>query len=259
MRLVKSLRYPALVSTPPSARPRRIRIARAVSVEELADKLAALGQLERERLGVDEARLAIAYFPPFFKRLVVAGGYSEAQAQAFTTKLRDAGRRSPPWRPASGRVPGRPQDGADGNRRNRWLFEEEHKFYADELTATLVEVRYFLQALSMDGAPSIDGNPLRDEWAWLAGHPIEPGQYKDPIQLIPISFPEVIQDLRQIESGHLIPLNRDGRHTPDNAFLMLARSNDLQGDLTLDEMLGLMRAIVERHQQESPAEPEVQL
>jgi hypothetical protein len=44
-----------------------------------------------------------------------------------------------------------------------------------------------------------------------------------------------------------VPLNRSGKHEPANAFLMLARSNQLQGDLTVDELLNLMEQILLRH------------
>jgi hypothetical protein len=237
----------------------RARIASTTTLEEIADGLAELGELEEAHLGVEDARRAIALFPPFFERVAVESGYMHRAARAITTKFRDAGRRSPPWRPASGRVPGRPQDGADGNRRLRWLFDEDHKFYADELAATLVEIRYYLQALSMDDAPHVPHDALREAWHWLAGHPIEPGAYRDPIQLVPISFPWVMEDARRVQSGHLVPLDRGGRHEPSNAFLMLARSNQLQGNQTLDELIQLMTEVVARHRISGPQEPTVQV
>lgn len=235
----------------------RTRIQRDVPLEHLATRLARLGAWERERFGLGAAREAIALFPPFFERVAVDAGYDPRKARAMTTKFRDAGRRSPPWRPASGRVPGRPQDGADGNRRSRWLFEETHKFYADERTATLVEIRYYLQALAMTGAPAVPDEALCRAWEWLAGHEVKPGAYRDPIQLIPIVFPWVMEDPRRIQSGHLVPLDRDGRHEPANAFLMLARSNQLQGNQTLEELVALMSQIVERHRVSGPQEPQI--
>ena len=56
-----------------------------------------------------------------------------------------------------------------------------------------------------------------------------------------------MEDARTIQSGHLYPLDRGGRHIPQNAFLMLHRSNQLQGNLTLDELVTLMNEIVKRH------------
>ena len=65
--------------------------------------------------------------------------------------------------------------------------------------------------------------------------------------MIPISLKEVFADARIIQSGHLHPLDRGGKHEPKNAFLMLFRSNQIQGNLTLEELVALMREIVQRH------------
>lgn len=179
--------------------------------------------------------------------LINRGGYTEGQVTKLTTKFRDAGRRSAPWKPTSERVPGRPQDGADGNRRLRWLFEPDHKFYADEVSATLVEVKYYFQTLSMEDAPPLPPNTLQDSFLWLLKHRIEPGLYLDPIQLIPISLKEFVIEPRLVQSGHLIPLDRGGKHIPDNGFLMLARSNQIQGNQTLEELINIMERIVRKH------------
>lgn len=197
-----------------------------------------------------EAQTLITYTIALFKTVLLADNrYTEESIRPITTKFRDAGRRSAPWRPTSQRVPGRPQDGADGNRINRWLLPVEHKFYADEINATLVEVKYIFQTLSMSEAPPLPQNSLQDSFLWLLKHKIEPGVYQDPIQLIPLYLPEFIANPRLIQSGHLVPLDRKGKHIPDNAFLMLARSNQIQGNQTLDELIELMRRIVLKHNQ----------
>ncbi len=127
------------------------------------------------------------------------------------------------------------------------MFDVEHKFYADEVNATLVEVKYIFQTLSMQLAPPIEPNIIEDKLHWLLGHSIVPGAYVDPIQLIPISFEEFFSNPRSVQSGHLIPLDRGGKHIPNNAFLMLARSNQIQGNQTLGELVELMRRIVKTH------------
>ena len=76
----------------------------------------------------DDVRILISEIISLFKTHLISAGYSAKNIQTLITKFRDAGRRSAPWQPASQKVPGRPQDGADGNRRLRWLFESEHKF-----------------------------------------------------------------------------------------------------------------------------------
>jgi hypothetical protein len=213
----------------------------------LLDTVCKLGT-RGKGISVAEARSLISAITRLFAATMIDAGHDGRQITRITTKFRDAGRRSPPWKPASSRVPGRPQDGADGNRTLRWLLDKKHKFYADELQGTLVEVKYYLQALSMEGAPKFPEGTIQAVFhPWLIEHSVEAGQYLDPVQRIPINLHDVVNDARTIQSGHFVPLDRGGRHEPSNAFLMLARSNQLQGNLTLDELLRLMETIVARH------------
>ena len=226
-----------------------IRGGRRLSSEtkELVRRIKTLGEAGLP-MSAEDARRLIRALSRFTTQHLQAAGYPATKVRAVTTKLRDAGRRSPPWRPTSSRLPGRPQDGSDGNRRSRWLFSRNHKYYADEVTATLVEVRYYLQVLSMKNAPPLPRGAFQTDFLWLTSHPVLPGYYKDPIQRIDIDLDEVMASARTCQSGHLIPLDRGGRHEPANAFLMHARSNQLQGNLTLDELLDLMRGILQRHE-----------
>jgi len=226
----------------------------------LADDVARLAELGARGpdVGVKDVREAIVLVKDVFTTLMLADHHPARGVRALTTKFRDAGRRSPPWRPTSSRVPGRPQDGADGNRITRWLLPKDHKFYAHEISSTLVEVKYYLQALSMKAAPILPNKASSTAFEWLLEHPVEPGRYLDPVQLVDIDIREVVKEPRTIQSGHLVPLDRGGRHEPDNAFLMLKDSNDLQGSLTLDELLALMQRILERHhaRKRKPRRPE---
>ncbi len=216
-------------------------------MERILTEITSLASFQHE-ISEEGAKKLIRLFSNVFTQSLIDDGHNGRQIRRLTTKFRDAGRRSPPWRPTSSRVPGRPQDGANGNRISRWLLPEDHKFYADEINATLVEVRYYLQALSMDNGPIFPTDTIQHcFYPWLIEHPVEPGNYIDPIQLIPINLNDVIDNARIIQSGHLVPLNRGGKHEPSNTFLMLKRSNDLQGDLTVDELLELMKTIGERH------------
>ena len=216
----------------------RLEAMRDEPGETVADRI--------RRTTAGDARRLITIWPDLFRKLLIANGVEARRVTRLTTKFRDAGRRSPPWKPGSETGNRRPQDGADGNRRTRWLFEKDHKFFADEVTATLTEVRYFLQTLSMKGAPQIPGKRLETEFMTILGHPLKPGMFLDPIQKIPVEFREFVNNPRYIESGHYVPLGKGGRHTPDNATLMLRDSNRLQADLTVDELLGIMAAILER-------------
>lgn len=213
---------------------------------ELCDEILSLA-LEKKAISVCNVRKLIKSMTKLFRELMVDQGHKRRDVTRVTTKFRDAGRRSPPWKASSSKVPGLPQDGSDGNRRNRWLFNPDHRFYANEVTATLVEVKYYLQALSMDNAPEVPCQEFSDSWGWLTDHEIRPGAYRDPIQLVPIDLNRFVENRRWVESGHLIPLDRGGRHTPSNSFLMIIGSNRLQGNLTIDELLSLMNRIVERH------------
>ena len=174
----------------------------------MKDALDRLRNLASEEYAISpqNVRIVISDITRVFVQSLLAAGYDPRQITRVTTKFRDAGRRSPPWQPASKKVPGRPQDGADGNRRLRWLFPRDHKFYANEIDATLSEVKYYLQALSMTGAPDLPPNSIQDCFTWLAGHRVAPGEYFNPIQLIPIHLPEVVKNTRATKSGHLIPL-----------------------------------------------------
>ncbi len=215
-------------------------------IEQLIERISSIEE-KGDELTVDDARILIRDISSLTRLLMVSQGYTVRDVVRLTTKLRDAGRRSPPWTPHSARVPGRPQDGADGNRRLRWLFEVGHKFHADEVTATLVEVKYYLQILSMLNAPDLPSKSLQSKFRWLVKHPIIPGSYRDPIQLEVVDLRQIVADLRTLHSGHLVPLDRGGKHEPANTFLVMARSNQLQGNLTLSELLELMRRVVKRH------------
>lgn len=195
-----------------------------------------------------EVRCLIRLIASLFKDVVKEQGLEKSVYEGIGRKFRDAGRRSAPWKPTSSVVPGRPQDGKDGNRILRWLLPEDHKFYATELNATLVEIKYYLQAMSMVGFPDLSHYGFSEAfYPWLIEHPVKPGNYLDPVQLCQINFHEFARDRREVESGHIFPLDRGGKHHPKNTFLMIARSNKLQGNLTIEELLELMDVILQRH------------
>jgi hypothetical protein len=202
---------------------------------------------EEKNISEKNVRILIKLMRIFFRSHLLSAGYDKIKIDAIIRKFHDAGRRSPPWKANSERVPGRPQDGEDGNRRNRWLFPPEHKFYATEIDATLVEVKYFLQALSMQGITPLHSKSIQNSFSWLMEHSIEPGNYLDPIQLIPINFDQLINQPKTIHSGHLVPLDRGGRHIASNAFLMLDRSNQIQGNQTLDELIDWAHRLVQNY------------
>lgn len=219
----------------------------AKRVSPPTDGAVALAKKGKE-VTVEEVRLLLRRVRSVFTTALREAGFDRDEISKLSAKFRDAGRRSAPWRPTSSLVPGRPQTGADGNRIDRWRLPPDHKFYADEITATLVEIKFFLQALSMDGAPLITDGEFRAVFTpWLLEHEVLPDTYVEPVQLIPVELGEILRDRRRITSGHLVPLDRNGAHVPSNTFLIYGRSNQLQGNMRLDELLTLAAQLVERH------------
>lgn len=219
---------------------------RSIDRESLVRTLIELGELGDAMTDAD-VDLLMEIMPQLFRAMCREAGYEEAQIRAVITKFRDAGRRSPPTAAASSRGPGLPKDARDGNRANgRWELPSDHRYFAPKRDAQLVEIRYFLQALSMRGAPHLSQARSRTAFMWLLGHELRPGEYKDPIMLRDIDFDRFLADRRRVQSGHYEPLARGGRHEPSNTFLMLARSNSLQSDLTFDEFMALVGDILRR-------------
>ena len=214
-------------------------------VEQWVATVVELGELGAAMTDAD-VDLLMERAPKLFRALAEDAGFPKARVTAVISKFRDAGRRTPPLEATSRIVPGRPQSGADGNRTDRWKVPSGHKYFATKRDAQLVEIRYFLQALSMAGAPRIPSQRAATAFIWLLGHELRPGEYKDPIMLRDIGFSGFVQEPRRVQSGHYVPLARGGRHSPENTFLMLARSNSLQSDLTFDEFLALSADILAR-------------
>ena len=181
-----------------------------------------LAEIGKHGPGLDEenVRQAISLARALFREACKGDAYGSKDIAAVLTKFTDAGRRSAPWKATSSKVPGRPQDGADGNRIRRWLLEPDHKFYATEVDATLVEIKYIFQALSMTDAPPVEGHINLHTWDWLYPTPAQPNAFIDPIRLTSISFPEFVRDRRMVTSGHIDPLDRTGKHEPSNTSLM---------------------------------------
>ena len=229
-----------------TTRRQRVRRAQQANPDTLLSRLEELGR-KVPNITAEEARELVQAWHTFFTNLLISSGCDPRAVRAITTKFRDAGRRSPPWQPGSTRGHRRPQDGADGNRRNRWLFPAAHKFYADEVTATLAEVKYYLQTLSMEGAPAIPGGKLRTTYSAMLEHELRPGAFLDPIQKVPVYFQRFLADRRYVESGHFIPHGKGGPHDYRNATLMLKESNRLQADLSFSELLQLLKGILERN------------
>ena len=182
-----------------------------------------------------------------FMDFLIQSNIDERSVEAMLRKFNDAGRRSPPWQTCSETGHRRPQDGADGNRRNRWEFDPSHEFYATKSMGCLVEIRFVLQTLSMINAPELPTDDLKDSFIGVLGHKLEPGQFFDPLTKESPDFNRFVEDRRYLESGHIVPHARGGRHDYRNATLMLRDSNRQQADFTIDECVERMARIISNH------------
>lgn len=206
-----------------------------------------LDKYNQSNLAVEEVRRLIVMVTEIFSRTTIDAGFEKDPINKIITKFRDGGRRSPPWQPGSETGARRPQDGADGNRQSRWLFAPTHRYYADEITATMTEVRYFLQALSMSESPPLLDGSLDDPASVLLRHEFGPERFLDPIQVVPISLVAFADNRRYVEVGHIVPIGRGGKHNPENATLMLRESNRMQNDMTIPEFMTMIKGILERN------------
>lgn len=214
--------------------------------ELLIDEASQLGSLGPSMSDSDVDAL-MERMPRLFRSVVSPDvRFTKKQVDAIVTKFRDSGRRSAPTKTFSSIGPGRPQNAADGNRANRWQLPSDHRYFASKRDAQLVEIKYFLQALSFDNASEINSVEFRTAFYWLLDHEVAPGAYLDPIMRRSFDFAAFMSRPRIVTSGHFVPLARGGRHEASNTFLMLDRSNTLQNDLTFDEFLALIDDIVRR-------------
>lgn len=217
---------------------------------QLLEDIVLLGQVGPE-MGDADVDALMERVPRLFRLICKEAGYDQKKIQAVITKFRDSGRRSPPRSAFSKKGPGRPKDGKDGNRANRWELQSDHKYYATKRDAQLVEIKYYLQALSFEEAPTVDHPGAAGAFTWLLGHELKSGEYNDPILLRTPNFKVFLQKPRLMTSGHLVPLARGGMHQPGNTYLMLDRANTMQNDLTFDEFMAVIDDILRRQGSES--------
>lgn len=217
--------------------------------DQLLEDIVTLGQAGPQMSDADVETI-MEKIPRFFRAHCTEAGYDKKKVNAVVTKFRDSGRRTPPTSAFSMKGPGRPKNGADGNRTLRWKLPSDHKFYAVKRDAELVEIKYYLEALSFEEAPEIEHPGAAGAFTWLLGHELRSGEYKDPILLRSPNFKVFLQTPRLMTSGHLVPLARGGKHQPDNTYLMLDRANTMQNDLTFDEFMAVIDDILNRQRGE---------
>ncbi len=182
-----------------------------------------------------------------FRDVLRDNGVEDRIIQAILRKFNDSGRRSPPWQQGNEDGHRRPQDGADGNRQNRWLFPVVHPYHATRSMGCLVETKFILQTFSMDNFPNLPSNILQNSFDGILNHNLTPRLFLDPLTGYVVDFNEFIANPKILESGHINPHGRGGRHNYNNATLMLRDSNRQQADLTIDECIENMAIILRNH------------
>jgi len=215
-------------------------------INQMAQRL-SLNSINPPDPSDDDAYEILMKVRKLFKSILLQARIDETVLKSILTKFTDSGRRSAPWRDGSETGHRRPQDGADGNRQNRWLFDPAHEYYATKSMGSLVEIRFILQTLCMQNAPQLPSDTLKDSFNGILGHELLPGKFLEPLTKESPDFNEFVNDRRYIESGHVIPHARDGRHNYNNATLMLRDSNRQQADFTIDECVEKMKRILSNH------------
>ena len=187
------------------------------------------------------------------RQTIVETHHGESYANNLLKKIYDITIRSAPTTTHSSEVAGLPQTGADGNRRNRWEYDEDHPYYASQQTSTLTYCRYLMQFFCIEGAPHLPSELDCGRLATLLliEGGVAPGTYIDPISLEEVGSWNDLRTAagrRNFELGHFIPFSQGGRHTLENVFLQTLQSNRIQGDNTLDELIEWAYLFLERHE-----------
>lgn len=106
--------------------------------------------------------------------------------------------------------------------------------------------------LQFDGAPAIPKD-LKLLFSRSLSIAVEPGTYRDPLTLEKLDFQELMAELTQplhgrslFHLGHREP-SRLPKHTPDNVEWRSARSNLIQGDLTLRQARAKFVELIARY------------
>jgi hypothetical protein len=157
--------------------------------------------------------------------------------------LRQAGVSDPLLRSVETRAlrTGRRQTGPwPTNREARWRLDPAHPQYGSEADCKTILLRLLGMMLEFRNAPSVDDATRETLEAYL-GHPIQAGSYRDPLTLERLDYAELRLETESPEHGrsefHLGHRNPQAipRHVPGNVEWRSARSNLIQGDLTLRE------------------------
>lgn len=126
------------------------------------------------------------------------------------------------------------------NRQSRWNLDPQDPQYGSEQDCKAVLVRLLLQVLEFDGAPPVT-QEVSDIALKYLGRGLAPGSYCDPLTRERLSYPAIVAEatdprhgISGFHIGHENP-QAQPKHVPENVNWRSARSNLLQGDLTIRE------------------------
>lgn len=136
---------------------------------------------------------------------------------------------------------GRRQTGVfRSNRMSRWKLDPADPQYGSEEDCKLIHLRLLAMLMEFRGAPAID-DATREVLERHLGQPIRPGSYRDALTKERLDYGALVREAEEPRHGRSeFHLGHDNpsitpRHTPDNVSWRSARSNLIQGDLTLPE------------------------
>ena len=126
------------------------------------------------------------------------------------------------------------------NRASRWNLSEEDPQYGTQEDCQLILIRLLATLMEFRGAPTLPAEVVVVLERYL-GRPLGPDTYKDPLTLERMSYAELMNECANprpgssiLHIGHRDPRLRP-KHVPDNVEWRSARSNLIQGEMTLDE------------------------
>jgi len=160
------------------------------------------------------------------KRGLIAGGVPSNLISSVETRALRSGRRQ------TGQY--------QSNRASRWTLDPNDTQFGTEVECKVILLRLLGMILCFKNAPTVDaGNRLILEF-YLGSH-VEAGSYRDALTLEKLDYHRLQAEAAAPKHGrsefHLGHENAQAvpKHTPTNVSWRSARSNLIQGDLTLAE------------------------
>lgn len=172
------------------------------------------------------------------KRGLKQSGVPSRLVQAIETRALRSGRRlTGPFR---------------SNRQSRWRLQEEDPQFGTEIDCKVILGKLLSQLLEFQGGPEVDADTRAIAGKYL-GHDPARGTYRDPLtrerlayQLLEAESRDPRHGISSFHLGHDNPAIQP-KHTPPNVSWRSARSNLIQGDLTLTQARSRFVELIARY------------